>query len=188
MLTFPKKYADTVAKLRVPSGFLLCAGFGWLAAPSWESLMAGVPLSMAGVALRAWAAGNLAKNQNLAMNGPYAWIRNPLYAGTLLVAAGVVISAQRWELVALFAAVFGLVYLPVIQLEEQHLAKLFPNFADYCRRVPLLIPYKGKAPNRSSGPSGFQWALYRKNEEYNALLGYLAGAAWLTWRAAMSSH
>jgi hypothetical protein len=90
-----------------------------------------------------------------------------------------VVSAQRWELALLFAAVFGLVYLPVIQLEEEHLRTLFPSFGEYTRRVPLLLP-------RSRGTTGrgrFDPKLYLKNEEYNAALGYLAGLAWLLWRA-----
>ena len=41
--------------------------------------------------LRAWAAGHLAKNSQLARSGPYASVRNPLYIGTLLVAAGLVL-------------------------------------------------------------------------------------------------
>jgi protein-S-isoprenylcysteine O-methyltransferase Ste14 len=180
MAHFPKGYADAVAKLRVPSGFLLVLAFAWLARPSWTSLAVGVPVSIAGLALRAWAAGHLAKNQELAVSGPYAYIRNPLYIGTLLVAAGLVAAARRIELAVLFGAVFAFVYLPVIELEEQHLRKLFPSFADYARRVPMLVP-RGR---RTDGRESFRPRLYLRNEEYNALLGFLAGLAWLLWRAA----
>lgn len=179
-MAFSKQYADAVAKLRVPSGFVLAAAFAWFADPRPESLLIGVPVSLTGLAIRAWAAGHLAKNQSLAVSGPYAFIRNPLYAGTVIVAAGLVIAARRWELLVLFTAVFGLVYLPVIQLEEQHLRSLFPEFREYCRRVPLLIP----AGRRTTGRDKFAWKLYLRNEEYNALIGYLAGLAWLLWSAA----
>src|ERR671915_93842 len=128
---FPKKYADTVMKLRVPSGFLLVIAFAWLAAPTLHSLAWGVPVSLIGLSVRAWSAGHLAKNQRLANSGPYAYVRNPLYGGTLLVAAGLVIAAQRMELAILFAAVFAFIYLPAIEQEEQHLAKLFPEFSTY---------------------------------------------------------
>src|SRR5258707_317749 len=111
---FPKPYADTVAKLRVPSGFLLVAAFVYLASPSTVSLGLGVPVSVIGLLLRAWAAGHLAKNQNLAMSGPYSYMRNPLYVGTLLVAAGLVIASRQWILAVLFGSVFLFVYLPVI--------------------------------------------------------------------------
>jgi protein-S-isoprenylcysteine O-methyltransferase Ste14 len=182
MPTFPKKYADLVAKLRVPSGFLLVVAFGWLAQPNWTSLAAGIPISLAGLALRGWAAGHLDKNQELATSGPYAYIRNPLYVGTLVVAAGLVVSAMRWELAIVFSAVFALVYLPVIELEEQHLRKLFPPFADYCRRVPMLIP-RGR---RMHGTKPFRLSLYKRNEEYNAALGYVLGLAWLLWRTVVA--
>src|SRR5216683_6813897 len=109
---FPKPYADFVARLRVPSGFLLAAAFVWFAQPSVQSLVYGLPISVAGLMLRAWAAGHLAKNQRLATSGPYAYTRNPLYLGTLLVAAGLVVASRSWTLGILFALVFILVYLP----------------------------------------------------------------------------
>lgn len=176
---FPKPYADTVARLRVPSGFLLVAAFAFFSHPSRTSLLWGVPVSLFGLWLRGWAAGHLAKNQNLATSGPYAWVRNPLYVGTLLVALGLAISSASWALGGLFAAVFLLVYLPVIELEEQHLRSLFPEYGSYAERVGLLIP-----TGRSDYPrKPFQTALYMKNQEYQAGLGYLVGLAWLIWKA-----
>ena len=91
---FPKPYADLVARFRVPCGFMLVAVFVWLARPTSVSLITGLPISVLGLLLRGWAAGHLAKNERLAMTGPYAYVRNPLYLGTLLVAAGLVISAR----------------------------------------------------------------------------------------------
>jgi|SRR5579871_1763553 len=176
---FPKPYADLVARLRVPMGFLLVAAFAWWAHPSVESLVAGIPVSVAGLALRAWAAGHLAKNQQLATGGPYAYIRNPLYAGTLLVALGLAAAAKSWWLAALFTIVFLLVYLPAVMLEEQHLAKLFPEYAAYASAVPSLIPYRGRRP----GSSRFLTKLYWKNQEYQALAGFAAGLVWLIFRA-----
>ena len=94
---------------------------------------------MLGLALRAWAAGHLEKNLALTESGPYAHVRNPLYIGTLTVAAGFAIAARRWELGVLFAAVFVLIYLPVVELEEQHLRKLFPDYEEYARRCRSLF-------------------------------------------------
>ena len=177
---FPKPYSDVVARLRVPAGFLLLAAFAWFSAPTPGSLAVGVPVSFCGLALRAWAAGHLAKNQQLATEGPYAFTRNPLYLGTLLVAAGLAIASRSPALALLFAAVFALVYLPVIALEEQHLSALFPPYRDYANRVPLLIP---GWPRRSTGTERFRLALYIKNQEYQALAGFLAGTALLAWKA-----
>jgi protein-S-isoprenylcysteine O-methyltransferase Ste14 len=185
-VSFPKPYADTVARLRVPCGFLLVAAFLWFSEPDAFSLAAGLPLSALGLALRAWAAGHLEKNLALAESGPYGRVRNPLYIGTLTVAAGFAVAARRWELGILFAAVFLLVYLPVVELEEQHLRKLFPMYEDYARRVPRLIPRlrsTRSVPRAAGGGKRFRWAIYRGNREYEALAGLLAGAAVLLWKA-----
>jgi protein-S-isoprenylcysteine O-methyltransferase Ste14 len=143
------------------------------------SLAVGLPISLLGLALRGWAAGHLEKNSTLAESGPYARVRNPLYVGTLTVAAGLVAASRRWELGLLFAAVFLLIYLPVVQLEEQHLRNLFPAFDEYCRRVPQLVP---KLFGFTRGPKTFQWWLYKKNREYEASAGFLAGVAILVFK------
>jgi len=180
MLPFPKRYADAVARLRVPSGFLLVALFAWFSHPTPRSLEVGAPVSLAGLALRAWAAGCLAKNQRLATGGPYAHTRNPLYIGTLLVAAGLVTASRSLTLGALFAAVFVLVYLPVIQLEEQHLRRLFPDYAAYAEAVPALRPRLRPLPQKNPNP--FRLDLYLKNQEYNAGAGFAAGMLFLLWK------
>jgi protein-S-isoprenylcysteine O-methyltransferase Ste14 len=182
MIRFSKGYADRVAKLRVPSGFLIVLVFAVLSHPTPESLAIGFPVSIAGLALRAWAAGCLAKDRNLATAGPYAHVRNPLYAGTLTVAAGLVIASRNVWLGILFAAVFLFIYLPVIQLEEQHLRELFPSYATFARNVPALLPRL--TPWKDASGPGFTTALYRRNREYQAALGFLAGALYLIFRAA----
>ncbi|MBZ5582517.1 MAG: isoprenylcysteine carboxylmethyltransferase family protein [Acidobacteriia bacterium] len=176
---FPKPYADAVARLRVPSGFLLVAVFACFSHPTALSLAIGGPISVAGLALRAWAAGCLAKNRELATGGPYAFTRNPLYLGTLVVAAGLVAAARSLGLGALFAAVFLFIYLPVIQNEEQHLRRLFPDYAAYAARVPALWPHLG--PFRKT-PNPFRLQLYLRNQEYKAGAGFAAGLLFLLWK------
>lgn len=175
MSVFPKPYADLVARLRVTVGFVLVAAFAWLSRPDFQSLAFGLPLSALGLLLRAWATGHLEKDRCLAESGPYAYVRNPLYLGTLIVAAGFALASRRWVLGALFAAAFLLIYLPAIELEEQHLRDLFPEFAAYARRVPALFPI----PRPARVERHFRWSLYVHNREYQALLGFLAGSAWL---------
>jgi len=181
MIPFPKRYADLVARLRVPSSFLLVAVFAWFSRPVAASLLWGLPVSLAGLALRGWAAGCLAKNQALATGGPYAHTRNPLYLGTLLVAGGLAIAARSPGLALLFAAIFLLVYLPVIQLEEQYLRQIFPEYQAYASQVPALWPRLTAAPTASG--ARYRWPLYRKNQEYQAALGFAAGMLFLLWKA-----
>jgi protein-S-isoprenylcysteine O-methyltransferase Ste14 len=177
---FPKPYADSVARLRVPAGFVMVAAFAWFSHPHFASLAVGLPLSACGLALRAWAAGHLAKDQRLATSGPYSFTRNPLYLGTLITALGLAAAARSTGLALLFSALFALVYLPAIELEEQHLTSILPGYAEFAARVPLLIP---RWPS-NFGPGHFSAALYRKNREYQALLGWSIGASWLLVRAA----
>jgi protein-S-isoprenylcysteine O-methyltransferase Ste14 len=176
---FPKPYADLVARLRVPAGFVMVAAFAWFSRPTPQSLAVGLPLSLCGLALRAWAAGHLAKNQRLAMSGPYACTRNPLYLGTLLTALGLAAAGDSAGLAALFGALFALVYLPAIELEEQHLSEILIGYRAYAARVPLLLP---RWPE-GLGHDRFSFALYKRNREYQALLGWFIGAAWLLARA-----
>ncbi len=172
---FPKAYADRVAKLRVSAGFVLVAAFAWFSRPTGYSLKLGLSVALIGLALRAWAAGNLAKDSRLATSGPYSLVRNPLYLGTLTAAAGFAIASASWALGFVFAVVFLLVYLPVIDLEEQHLRDIFPDFPTYAAEVPRLFPrFK-----LSTLTGQFQFALYKRNREYEAGFGFMAGAALL---------
>lgn len=176
---FPKPYADFVARLRVPSGFLLLAVFALRSNPSRLSLLAGLPVSAIGLVIRGWAAGHLAKNQRLATAGPYAYVRNPLYLGTLIVALGIVIACHDFVLAAIFAATFVFVYLPVVELEEQHLRDLFPEYEAYAAQVHRFLPTRERKPARGA----FSWKRYMRNQEYKALAGFAAAVAWLVWRA-----
>ena len=179
---FPKPYADTVSKLRVTAGFVMVAAFAWFSHPTLKSLALGLPISACGLALRAWAAGHLAKNQRLARSGPYSFTRNPLYLGTLITALGLAVAARSLGLALLFTALFLLVYLPAIELEEQHLRAILPGYDAFAQRVPLLLP---RWPE-GLGPDRFSAALYRKNREYQALLGWSVGVLWLVARAVWS--
>ncbi|MEI9975174.1 MAG: glycosyltransferase family 9 protein [Ignavibacteriota bacterium] len=180
MIRFPKPYADVVSRLRVPSGFLIVLVFAWFSHPTPLSLEIGLPIAVLGLALRAWAAGCLAKNQELAIGGPYAYTRNPLYLGTLVVAAGLSIAARSVGLGALFIAVFVFVYLPVIQNESEHLHTLFRDYAAYSAAVPLLLPRL--TPHRAKSSNPFRLALYLTNQEYNAGVGLTVGMLFLLWK------
>jgi protein-S-isoprenylcysteine O-methyltransferase Ste14 len=175
---FPKQYADFVQRLRVAGGFLLLAAFAWLSQPSRASMLIGLPIALLGLLLRGWAAGHLAKNRQLATAGPYAYVRNPLYAGTLVSALGIVAASRNAWLGLLFAVVFLLVYWPAIELEEQHLRQLFPEYAAYAARIHRFLPF-AKWPGSADR---FSWALYWRNEEFKAAIGFLVAVIWLSYK------
>jgi protein-S-isoprenylcysteine O-methyltransferase Ste14 len=157
----------------------MVAAFAVFSHPTRHSLEIGLAVSLVGLALRAWAAGHLAKNERLAVSGPYAFTRNPLYLGTLLTALGLAAAGHSAGLGILFVVLFLLVYLPAIELEEQHLKSILPGYAGYAARVPLLLPRWPEGLGRDD----FSLELYRKNREYQAFGGWLLGAAWLMVRA-----
>lgn len=167
MALFAKKFAGAVQRLRVPSGIVLAAAFVWLADPVPPTLLLGLPFALLGLGLRAWAAGHLRKDEQLTVSGPYAFVRNPLYLGSLLAALGCVIAAGRAELAALAGLYFLLVYLPVVEQEEQHLAELFPAYQEYASRVRAFLP---SLPSQMP-PEGFSLRVYLKNREQRAVYG-----------------
>jgi protein-S-isoprenylcysteine O-methyltransferase Ste14 len=175
---FPKPYADFVQGLRVAGGFVLLMAFGYFARPTPRSVVLGLPCSVLGLLLRGWAAGHLAKDRELATSGPYAYLRNPLYVGTLITAFGLVIAAHNAWLAVLFALIFFLVYLPAVELEEQHLRVIFTAYASYANRVNRFLPGRKYA----AALRAFSMPLYLRNEEYKAALGWCVAVAWLVWR------
>ncbi|HNY42578.1 MAG TPA: isoprenylcysteine carboxylmethyltransferase family protein [Bryobacteraceae bacterium] len=180
---FPRAYSTRVQRLRVPFGFLLAAIFLYLAQPTWLSLLLGLPLSAAGLALRSWAAGHLRKDESLVCSGPYAWTRNPLYLGTFLTALGCAIASNEPLVAAAVCALFILIYLPVMEQEEEHLQYLFPDYTSYAARVPLLLP---KPPSIKS-PLRYQGELWRRNKEWKAWYGFLAVEVFLLVQVLLSS-
>lgn len=158
-------------RIRVPVGFVFAAFYLWLARPSWACLAAGASVVAMGVALRAYASGHVRKASELTTTGPYAHTRNPLYLGSLIIAAGFATAARSLWIALALAVIFFAIYLPVIRLEEQFLRSQFPGFDEYARRVPRLLPKLRAA----DGPRGeFSFDLYWKHREYNAAMGAAA--------------
>jgi protein-S-isoprenylcysteine O-methyltransferase Ste14 len=158
-------------RIRVPLGFLFAAFFLWRARPEWWSLGIGSALALVGVWIRAISSGHVKKNEELATSGPYAYTRNPLYFGSIVIAGGFVMAATRWEIAVALGIMFSAIYIPVIRGEEHFLNEHFANYSDYCARVPRLLP---RLRAGDEGHSRFSRELYLKHREYNALLGTLA--------------
>jgi protein-S-isoprenylcysteine O-methyltransferase Ste14 len=155
-------------KIRVPLGFVLAALYLWLARPTATSIIAGCILVLPGLALRGVASGFVQKNTQLTTAGPYAYTRNPLYLGSLILAAAFAVAARSLWIVVILIVLFVVIYLPVVRAEEDFLRAQFPEFSDYARRVPRFLPRR-HAPEPAGGK--FSSALYWKHREYNALLG-----------------
>ena len=175
----PSAYAAWASRWRVPLGFLLGLAYVLFCRPTVKLAIAGGAVAAAGLAIRAYAAGHLAKNQKLAMSGPYAFTRNPLYLGSSLMGAGLALAGGRWILAIGCLILFAAIYWPVIRREEDYLRGEFGEVYDrYAHRVPLFLPRF----HRVSDAEKFQWKQYRKNHEYEAALGFLAVMIFLAIR------
>jgi protein-S-isoprenylcysteine O-methyltransferase Ste14 len=161
-------WPEVARRIRVPLGFAFAALYVYLARPTPAYLAVGTVLVVLGLVLRALASGHVRKNETLTTTGPYAYTRNPLYLGSLVLACGFAVAARSWWIAAGIVVFFLLIYVPVIRAEEAFLRKQFPEFEDYAHEVPPLLPRL--TPRRGSSGS-FSWDLYWKHREYNAALG-----------------
>jgi hypothetical protein len=178
--------------MRVPLGFVLAAAYLWFAQPAWTWIGAGSIFVVAGLALRAAASGHIRKNRELTATGPYAYTRNPLYLGSILIAVGFIVAARNPWIALATLLMFVIIYLPVIRAEENYLRSAFADYDQYATQVPRifprLTPYRPHAGNLPRGShvgatgtlrSGEQGAdpvrysreLYLRHREYNAALG-----------------
>ena len=185
MNTQPKSYKSTLQRLRVPLGFITAILFIVFSQPSWQTIAIGGPIALLGVAIRAWASGHLRKNAELAISGPYAYTRNPLYFGSFILALGVVICGGSWWLALLLLGFFLAVYVPVMQAEAAHMHELFPrDFPAYEQHVPLFLP---RLTAWKKAATRFDQSLYIKYREYRALIGLLVVVGILVLRIVLQS-
>ena len=181
------RWQKIARRIRVPLGFVAAALYVfelWRRAPQGIAVAWSLALVLPGLWLRGYAAGYVKKNRELTMTGPYAHTRNPLYLGSMLMAAGFAAALMSWAMALLLAVGFALIYIPVIASEERFLRTTFPGFDAYCRSVPRLFPRLMPAPNLAAitgaaetagdsgpAPAGFSLARYLKHREYNAAIG-----------------
>lgn len=171
---------------RVRFGYLVAMIFFLLAAPTTSSILIGGIVATFGLLIRAAASGHLRKDRQLAVTGPYARMRNPLYFGSAFLAAGFAVAGNSWWAAGLVTAYFVTFYSAVMRNEEADLRATFgAPFDEYAARVPLYFPKligAGYESSKAEKPAeNFSWGLYRRNREYQAFIGMLGGliALWL---------
>jgi protein-S-isoprenylcysteine O-methyltransferase Ste14 len=165
------EWSRIARRIRVPLGFALAAFYLWIARPNWISLIIGAVVTLPGILLRGLASGHVKKNEELTTSGPYAYTRNPLYLGSLIMAIGFAIAARSIWVLIVMVVMFEAIYLPVIRAEERFLRSTFPNFGEYAQNVPRLLP---RLTPFGDGDGAFSRPLYWQHREYNAVLGTAA--------------
>ena len=162
-------WARIARRIRVPLSFLLAALYCWLAQPTWLSLAVAGAVIAVGLAIRASASGHIRKDRELTTSGPYAYTRNPLYLGSLVMGIGFAIASRSIWIVIALIILLAAIYWPLMRAEEHYLRAHFPGYDDYARAVPRLLP-----SFRAHAGGGFSAALYLKHREYQALVGAVA--------------
>jgi protein-S-isoprenylcysteine O-methyltransferase Ste14 len=183
------KWQTIARRIRVPLGFAFAAVFLWLARPTWWTMLASLVLVVPGVWLRAYAAGYVRKNAELTLTGPYAYTRNPLYLGSMMIAFGFAAAAASWVILILLSTLFAVIYIPTIQSEEGYLREHFGGFDEYAAKVPRLLPRLTAAAfpaNENASGGRFSAVQWRHHREYNALMG--AGAIYLALAVRLFLH
>ncbi|MFI5114597.1 MAG: methyltransferase family protein [Terriglobales bacterium] len=163
-------WSRVARRIRVPMGFILAVVYVWLARPTRTSIAAGALALLPGLVLRGLASGHVQKDKQLTTSGPYAYTRNPLYLGSLILAAGFAIAARSWWIVAIMLLMFAVIYVPVIAGEERYLRQTFPEYDDYARYVPRFLPLPTRYRTQQSAYSS---ARYWQHREYQASIGCL---------------
>lgn len=147
----------------------------FLAKPSPLWFLAGALITIGGEWLRLWAAGHLRKNKQLTTTGPYSYVKNPLYIGTLLITLGYSAMARNPWIMAAGFAWFFISYAPYKKKQEHE--KLVGSFGDawleYDKAVPDYLPRLSPYPGR--GANRWSWDVVKENSEHETAAGVFIG-------------
>ena len=178
MFKFDKRL---VQRIRVPLGFIFAIVFMIFAKPTLMTLAIGSGVAFVGALIRAWASGHIQKAKLLAVSGPYAYTRNPLYVGSFVMGVGFTAASGVWWLALVFSTLFIGIYLPVMRVEAQDMHRIFgEDFVEYERNVPLLIPRFTVWKKQSAK---FDFQLYLQYREYRAAIGVIVAIGVLAAKA-----
>ena len=159
----------TLQRIRVPLGFVFAGVFVIFARPTVTTLVVGGAIALTGLLIRAWASGHIRKAEKLAVSGPYAFTRNPLYLGSFVMGVGFTVAAGVWWLAIIFCVLFIGIYLPVMRVEAEDMRHIFGgDFDEYERNVPLFVP-RLSVWKPTAGK--FNIRLYLQYREYRAAVG-----------------
>jgi len=170
-----RRMLKTLARVRVPLGFVLGAVVLWLAAPTRGTLAAGAVIAVAGELIRIWAAGHLEKGREVTASGPYAWTRHPLYLGSTIIGVGLAVGGGTAVVAAIVLGYLAITLTAAIRTEEAHLTEKFgPTYPQY-------------RAGRTSAKRRFSLQRAIRNREYRAAFGLLAVLAVLFWKTSSAT-
>jgi protein-S-isoprenylcysteine O-methyltransferase Ste14 len=167
---------DLIYRWRVRSALAVLILVLALARPTPASVILGVAVSLLGLSIRAWAAGHIRKEKELAVTGPYRSTRNPLYLGSFILGLGLVLGARSFWSLGGYTLYFIMFYPVVIIEERDRMRRLFAEaYAVYERRVPIFLPFRPGIA--ATDARTWDKELFRKNREIRAWIG--TALAWI---------
>ncbi len=160
-----------VRRIPVFVGALLLLVF---AKPEPAGIVVGMILIVLGEAVRIWAAGHLQKNEYLTVTGPYAYVKNPLYIGTILITTGFCVLADNVYLLAAATLAFCFHYIPYKKkVEGDRLRRIFGDqYEDYDKKVPEYLP---RLTRYSDAKAPWRLGIFWENSEAGIVLINLLG-------------
>lgn len=150
--------------------------------PIIVSLILGLVFMLFGIIIRIWAAGFIKKMEVLTIEGPYMYVRNPLYLGSFLIGCGLCICCFNLFIFIIYLTIFPLIYYLTILEEEKVLRITFNReYEEYKKYVPSFIPKlkTKKALKIRDGKSKWDFNLLFKNKEYEGIIWNLFGFLFL---------
>lgn len=137
-----------------------------------KSIMAGIWFIAAGLFLRVWANGYVIKLEKLTTSGPYAFVRHPLYLGTMLLTIGFVIMLKIYYIGIVFFLIMVTVYCRTIKKEEDMLEQRFKDlYVNYKEKVPAIVPTIFSYRKGEKWPFSFKRLI--KSQEYKLFIWML---------------
>jgi len=128
---------------------LLCIAL-WVADPTAESLAWGFAAAIIGEFIRIWGVGYIGPETRtvdapggtkLVTTGAFAYVRNPIYIGNIILYIGVGIMTNVWWIAVVGYIYFQIQYALIISAEEEHLEKTYGmEYREYKKHVRRYIP------------------------------------------------
>ena len=154
------------------------------AAPQPLPVLIGLPIALVGMLVRLYASGFIVKNRELATDGPYRFVRHPLYTGNILLVIGFALAGSRWWGIPVALFFFWFYYPTAIEYEDRKLHRIFGSaWEQWSARTPALMPRLGGL--QPAGAGDRKWSLAvstARNGEIVFVLICVACAAWIAWR------
>ncbi|HXD75292.1 MAG TPA: isoprenylcysteine carboxylmethyltransferase family protein [Vicinamibacterales bacterium] len=160
------------ARFRVGLGFACGIAVLLLAHPTRQSILYGLPIAIAGEAIRVWAAGHLNKSREVTRSGPYRLVAHPLYLGSSLIGAGLAAGSGSIAVVVIVAAYLLVTLTAAIRSEEAFLRQRFGDAYDEYRERRVVDRERR-----------FTWAQAMANREYRAIAGLAVALLLLIFKA-----